>query len=332
MSDSPKNQSNFARGFPVAIVAAVILSTTALFIRYLTQTWQVPPLVLAFWRDLFVVAALFLILAAGFRRLFRVSHSQLVYLCGYGFILSLFNVTWTFSVARNGAAIATVLVNSSAAFAVVLGWLLLRERLTWVKIIAVGLAVLGCALVSGATDFGAWIASPAGFLIGAASGLCYALYSLMGRSASRRGLNPWTTVFYTFCFATVFLLGMNLLPAGIIPSSSGRVADLFWLGDSLAGWGVLLLLAIGPTLVGFGLINVSLSLLPSSITNLILSSEPAFTALGAFLLLGERMDAIQIAGGVLLLAGVVILRIYEGRSPEQSEALVEPARTHGGAV
>jgi drug/metabolite transporter (DMT)-like permease len=316
------DRSGNARGYPVAVIAAVILSTTALFIRYLTQNWHIPPLVLAFWRDLFVVVALFLILIVGFRRLIRISRVQLGYLCAYGLILSLFNVTWTFSVARNGAAIATVLVNSSAAFAVILGWLLLRERLSWAKVAAVILAVLGCALVSGATDFAAWIANPAGFLIGVLSGLCYAFYSLMGRSASRRALNPWTTLFYTFCFATLFLLGMNLLPAGVIPSSSGRAADLFWLGNDTAGWAVLLLLAVGPTLAGFGLINVSLSLLPAGVTNLILSSEPAFTAAGAFLLLGERLNAMQVAGGILLLAGVVILRIYEGRVPEQTSTPV----------
>jgi drug/metabolite transporter (DMT)-like permease len=314
------------RGFPVAILATVILSTTAIFIRYLTQTWQILPLILAFWRDLFTVLGLFLILVVGFRHRLRVSRTQLAYLAGYGLILALFNAAWTFSVARNGAAIATVLVNSSAAFAVVLGWALLRERLSRVKAAAVLLAVAGCALVSGAMDVRVWLANPAGFAIGMMSGLCYAMYTLMGRSAAKRGLNPWTTMLYTFAFATLFLLGMNLIPAGVIPSSSGRAADLLWLGNSFAGWGILILLAVGPTLTGFGLMNVSLSLLPASITNLILASEPAFTALGAFVFLGEVLTGMEIAGAALLVAGVVLLRIYEGKSMEQTDSHAgEPA-------
>jgi len=39
-----------------------------------------------------------------------------------------------------------------------------------------------------------------------------------------------------------------------------------------------------------------------------------FTAVFAFLILGERLTAIQLAGGALILGGVVVLRLFEGRS------------------
>ena len=45
-----------------ALISAAILSTTAIFIRYLTQTYQLPALVLAFWRDVFVILTLLLVL------------------------------------------------------------------------------------------------------------------------------------------------------------------------------------------------------------------------------------------------------------------------------
>ena len=135
----------------------------------------------------------------------------------------------------------------------------------------------------------------------------------MGRSASQRGLNPWTTLVYTFGFATLFLLGFNLLPGGFIPGGAVQPADLLWLGDSPDGWGILFLLAAGPTLVGFGMYNTSLSYLPSSVANLIVTLEPPFTAIMAYFLLGERMNGMQILGGVIILAGVVLLRVSEGR-------------------
>ncbi len=74
-----------------------------------------------------------------------------------------------------------------------------------------------------------------------------------------------------------------------------------------------MLLAAGPTLAGFGLYNVSLTMLPSSVVNLILTTEPVVTAVIAYALLGERLSWVQIAGGLLILAGVVFLRVYEGR-------------------
>ncbi len=81
------------------------------------------------------------------------------------------------------------------------------------------------------------------------------------------------------------------------------------LGTQWDGWLWLLLLAIGPTLLGFGLYNVSLSLLPSSTTNLIVTIEPVFTAILAYFLLNERLTALEHFGGGLILAALVILRL-----------------------
>jgi len=88
---------------------------------------------------------------------------------------------------------------------------------------------------------------------------------------------------------------------------------------------VLVLLAAGPTVAGFGLYNVSLSLLPSSVANLILTTEPAFTAMTAYALLGERLDGMQIAGSLLILSGVVFLRVYEGRAASQPAPAMQAA-------
>jgi len=158
-----------------------------------------------------------------------------------------------------------------------------------------------------------WMSNFVGILTGLLSGLFYAIYSLMGRSASQRDLNPWTTLLYTFGFAAIFLLAFNLLPVNFLPGKAMQIADLLWLGNSLTGWGVLLLLAAGPTLAGFGTYNISLGYLPSSIANLIMSLEPAFTAVMAYMLFGEILSGIQIIGSLMILFAVIFLRIYEGK-------------------
>ena len=305
--------SDLTRGYTVALLSAVILSTTAILIRYLTQTYSLPALVLAFWRDAIVAFTLLPALALLHPLLLRVNRRHLRYLLLYGFVLAIFNAIWTLSVALNGAAVATVLVYSSPAFTAVLGRWLLQERLDWAKILAVSLSIGGCVLVADMLDRAAWQVNLPGIVSGILSGLAYAVYSLMGRSAAGRGLNPWTTLFYTFAFASVFLLLFNLLPQGALPGAAGGPADLLWLGTALGGWAILFLLAAGPTLLGFGLYNVSLSLLPSSVANLILTLEPAFTAVIAYLLLGERFTGGQLAGGLMILGGVLFLRVYEGR-------------------
>jgi drug/metabolite transporter (DMT)-like permease len=236
-------------------------------------------------------------------------------------VLAIFNAVWTLSVALNGAAISTVLVYCSAAFTALLGWWLLAERLDWAKLLAIVLCLGGCVLVSGALDLASWRANLPGILTGILSGLGYAIYSLMGRSAAQRGLNPWTTLLYTFGFAAVFLLLFNLLPGSPLPGAASRPADLFWLGTAPAGWIILFLLAAGPTVAGYGLYNVSLGYLPSSVANLIATLEPAFTAVIAYFLLGELLNGLQLGGSLMILTGVVFLRIYEG----WLSAAVQPA-------
>lgn len=316
-SDSTYDRVQLARGYVVALASAVILSTTAIFIRYLTQTYQMPALVLAFWRDGIVALTLALVLARFFPRLMRIRPGMLGFLITFGFVLAVFNASWTLSVALNGAAVSTVLAYSSAGFTALLGWWLLKERLDWGKFLAIILSLVGCILVAGALDLSVWRVNTLGILVGVFSGLLYAIYSLMGRSASQRGLNPWTTLLYTFCFATVYLFIFNLWSKGTLPGAARNPGDFFWLGNALEGWGILLILAAGPTLAGFGLYNVSLSYLPSSVANLIVTLEPAFTAAIAYFLLGERLNGTQIVGSVMILLGVLFLRVYEGRFLEQ---------------
>ncbi len=203
---------------------------------------------------------------------------------------------------------------ASAAFTAILGWWLLKERLDWIKILAVILCLSGCVLVSAAYNPDVWNTNFMAILIGIFTGLAYAAYSLMGRSASMRGLNPWTTLLYTFGFATLYLFLVNILPGNFLPGSAQKPLDFLWLGNQWTGWLVLFILGAGPSLLGFGLYNVSLSHLPASIANLVLTTEPVFTATIAYFFLDERLTLIQLLGSLLILSGVVALRLYEGNS------------------
>lgn len=311
MTTHIRTASNFSRGYSIALVSAVVLSSTAIFIRYLTQTYHIPALVLAFWRDLFVIFSLIVVLGFTKPAQLKVHPQYLPFFILYGLVLATFNAFWTLSVSINGAAIGTVLAYTSAGFTAILGRWFLKEPLGWTKILAIVISLSGCILASEALNLSEWLVNPVGILTGMVSGLAYALYSLMGRVASQRGLNPWTTLFYTFGFASFFLLVLNLLPAPAIPGKSILPVDLLWLGDQKIGWLMLFLLAAGPTLAGYGLYNVSLDYLPSSIANLILTTELVFTTLIAYILLGERLNQAQILGGILIIVSVILIRLRE---------------------
>jgi drug/metabolite transporter (DMT)-like permease len=309
MSSKTQPTSSTNRGFLIALISAVILSFTGILIRMISEDTRLPALILAFWRDFLVIACLFPLLLIIKPRLLKISRTQGLFLVLFGATLALFNILWTLAVTLTGAAVATVLVYSSGGFTALLGWLILKEPLGLKKILAVVLSLLGCVLVSGATDPAQWQANALGIVTGILSGLLYAIYSLMGRKASQKDLNPWTTLFYTFGFAALFLLTINLLPIRFIPATAAHPTEMFFLGTQWYGWSLLLLLAAGPTLLGFGLYNVSLGHLPSSTANLILTLEPVFTGVIAFFLLDERMNSLQLTGSALIITALIILRL-----------------------
>lgn len=325
MSASPANSKSLARGYSIAIISALILSTTAIFIRYLNLEYAMPPLAISFWRDFIVALTLFLVFRIFNPALLRIKRENVGRLFIHGMVLGVFNAIWTFSVALNGASVSTVLVYSSAVFTVLLGWWFQNEQLNWVKAVAVVLSLTGCILVSGATDPSVWGTNLVGLVTGILSGLFYAVYTLLGHSGIKKGMNSWTISFYIFGFAALFLFVFNLLPGSWF-GTAFFPANVLCLGNALDGWVVLILMAVGPTLMGYGLYNLSLGYLPSSVVNLIATSEPVFTALIAFLTLGEVLDGEQIFGSVLVLAGVVILRLFEGRQSRNQRIILHEAR------
>ncbi len=315
------------RGYGIALASTAIWSASAVFISHLSTRFHMPPLVLAFWRDFLVTCTL-----AGTLILFAPQHLRLgcppparrhvPFFILYGFLLAIFNSLWTISVVLNGPSVATVLGYISPAFTGLIGWYWFDERLTAPKIVAILLSLIGCVFASGANDPTVWQGNAVGIILGLGTGLVFAFYSLMGKASASKNINPWQATLYTFAFGSGFLLLLQ------------RPGTLFWLSRPLAqgpagwreaalGWGTLLLLAIGPTLGGYGLYTVSLTHLPASTASLILTLEPAMTAVLAFFFLNERLTQSQLVGGAVILAGVFILRFSDRQTVRAHQPVLQ---------
>lgn len=305
-----QTSSNLSRGYFIALTATVLWSFTGLIISYLSRTYSLPSLVLAFWRDLSLSTAM----AFGFlffsRARFHLARKYWGFMVLYGFTLAVFNSIWTFSVQFNGAAVATVLAFSSPAITAALSRLVYGEQFSRIKVFSILLSLTGIIFVSGAYNPAAWNLNPLGIIFGMISGLAFAVYNLEGKHASNVHIDSWTALLYSFACATVFLVFFNL-GNDLFISGKPPFADMLWLGDSLAGWGLLVFLGIVPTSGGFGLYTLSLRYLSPTTANLIATLEPAFTAIWAYFLLNEILTGTQLLGGVLVFAGVMLLRFGE---------------------
>ncbi len=309
---------NTSPGYLIGLSATVLLSFTGILISYLNRAYQLPSLVLAFWRDVFVVLGLAVAFLIFSRSRFRLPGAYGGFFVLYGLSLALFNSMWTFSVQFNGAAIATVLAFSSPAMTAVLAHFILKEQINRVKLFSIVLSLLGIALVSDAVDPAAWQVNAAGIAFGLLTGFFFACYNMLGKTSANRSIDPWTTMIYGFSNAVVFLFLFNVLVNAF--GGSRLLGNFLWLGSSLSGWAILLLLGIGPTIGGFGLYLVSLGYLPATVANLIGALEPAFTAIWAYLLFHEQLTVLQIVGSLLVFASVILLRFGEERRMESAMA------------
>ncbi len=303
--------SRVTKGYLIAIVGITLWSTTGIFIGYLITNYAMPPLLLAFWRNLLVCLALFPALFVIRGSLLRIERTQIKFYVFYGLILALFNSVWVLSVEANGAAVATVLAYSSAGFTAIMAWWFFREPLQLPKIVAVVMSLTGCVLVSNAYDPEVWRVSPLAIITGIISGVLFAGYNMMGKEAAKRHFNPWTSVLYSFAFGSLFMLIFNLVSIGL-----GRAGTISALIPTLPvnGWVALIVLSFIPTLLGFGLYNTAMNYLSASTASLLATTEPVLTAVEAYIFLNERMTVIQVVGGLLILLAVLIVRFVKDES------------------
>lgn len=298
---------NTSRGFIIALAATVIWSTTGPFISYLVKTYSLPSLVLAFWRDLFVAFGMIVGLMFFNRSRFTLERKHWVFMVLYGLTLAVFNSMWTFSVQYNGAAVATVLAFSSPAMTALLSRIIFKETFNWVKIVSIALSFFGTILVSGAADPAAWRLNPLGIVFGLLTGLLFAVYNLEGKAAADRQIDSWTALLYSFASATFFLFFFNIA-SDLFITKQPALSNLMWLGDSVPGWSLLFFLGVAPTLGGFGLYTLSIRYLSPTISNLVATLEPVFTAVWSYIFLSEVLTGMQLGGSFLLLLGVILLR------------------------
>jgi drug/metabolite transporter (DMT)-like permease len=81
---------------------------------------------------------------------------------------------------------------------------------------------------------------------------------------------------------------------------------------SAAGFGWLAGIAVISTVVALGLFFAGLRLVGPTTASILSTAEPLTAVLLAFLVFGESLSSVQLAGGALVLAGVLVLSARRG--------------------
>jgi drug/metabolite transporter (DMT)-like permease len=272
-------------------VGVATVSTAAVLVR-LAQA-GVHSLVVAAWR--LTLATLFLApfaLATRRAEMRRLARRDWWYVLGAGFALALHFAAWIASLAHTSVAASVVLVTANPLFVGLASFLFLRSRPARRLITGLVVATIGGLLIGlgDVEEGGHRLIGDALALVGAVGA---AGYFLVGRHLRVR-LSLLAYVFPVYGVAAAVLMGSVLL------------AGLPLLPPDPRSWLWLLLLALGPQILGHSSLNWALRYLSATYVTLAVLGESVGSTLLAWWLLREEPSSWALAGGVLILAGIAI--------------------------
>lgn len=254
----------------------------------------IPPFTLVSLRLLLGALTLAIVLAVrGFPKITRKQFWQAVGVgfVGYGVSLSLQFLGTKLSTAANGSLVTS----ATPAFVLIFAWILLKEKITSLRLIALLLATLGVVAV---IDPRSAQLNPdlfAGNLLLLGAALTWALYSVLVRKA--------TQALDVLPFSLIAFLGGLLIsiPAG------ARELETIGVGEiSLGVVGGVLFIGIISTALAMVLWNTAFAYVDANLASLTFFAQPVVGTLLGWLFLGEEITPLFLVGGMLIGVGLVI--------------------------
>jgi drug/metabolite transporter (DMT)-like permease len=204
--------------------------------------------------------------------------------------------------------IATIPVFTLAAESLVYG-----TRIRWLAAVGIALSVAGTfLLVRGSIAAGTLV----GDLLMFGACLSWVAYNMLSRNLHRSlsdlAITAWQAIVGTAVLVLLALTELRLW----VPLTLPVVLNLVFLA--------VLSSAVGNFLYVYGL-----SRLGPAVVTPFLNLIPVVSAAGGAALLGERLDAWQIAGGAVIVVGVVLVRLRQGGPGEAAAAGIESSSPPG---
>lgn len=280
---------------------------TISFAALLTDRPQVSAATAAFFRGVYALPVLLAILLVVRRhradgRSLRAR--ALAVLSGGFFAADL--TAWHTSIQLIGTGLGTVLANTQVVFVALLAWALLGERPSRASFLLVPVVMVGVTLIAGIGAADSFGRDPVlGVFYGLSCGVAYSLFLLAFRASNRVKTHPVFPLFDSTVglVATSGLIGLVWDPA-------------FSTVVTYPSHGWLMLLGVGPQVVGWLLIAIALPRLAALETSVILLLQPVGAILWAVLLLGEELGGSQVLGAGVVVFGLLVLTAVGSVAPQ----------------
>ncbi len=293
------------------VLGALGIAFAPIFAKMSMAGDNVGPVASAFWRVTFALPVfLGFVMVGHWRASHRLpanpkpsvpKHSRMVriaWLALPGLLFAGDLATWHVALQYTSAASSTLLANLQAVIVGFVGWLFLKERLKGIFPVGAGLALTGVAvlLTNGPDEVEPGRNPLVGDLLSVVTACFYASYILSIKHL-RREYSVITIMTIASAASSVCLLIVALARGDQMLSSTAK------------GWWALIGMGLVAHCMGQGLIAFALAKLPASFSAVSLLLQPVAVAVFGWLLLREALTPMQMAAGVMVLAGIYLARL-----------------------
>lgn len=287
------------RGYVLVLMAATLWASIGVFYKFLINDFGLTPLAAAALRG--CVGGVILLLGLLVMRAdLRVPRSQWPGFLAYGvFGVAVFFITYVNAINLTGVAVAAVLMYTSPAWVAAISWRWMGENLGRRGVAALGLALLGAALVARIYNPALLRLNWLGVLLGLAAGLTYGLYSVFNKVLVKHS-RPWIVQVYGLLIGGAILL--VIVPKAQLSAgwtSPGAIALIIGMG-------------IIPTLLASLAFAFGVQWVPVSVAAIVATFEPVVATFFGYVFFAERLEPLQWLGTACIVGAVLLLR--PGRS------------------
>lgn len=192
-------------------------------------------------------------------------------------------------------AIATTIIYTNPIFVILLSILFLKERpralhfgMAIVVLIGIGLLMEWPNALKGNYNF-------QGMLFALGCAVAISIYNVIGKSLLSQ-IPAWSLLTYALWGGSVALLAVH----AIVRPDWPKLQAVFWI--------YIFILAIGPTVLGYGLYLKAVELLGPINASLLATSEPVFATTLAWLWFRESITAVQGIGIACIITAIIIIK------------------------
>ncbi len=276
------------------VFAGISWGTAGLFIRPLSK-YGFNSFQLASARCIVAVIAALIFTILTNKKSLKITPIQLLLFLVSGTTFYAMATLYYMSMQAASISTAAVLLNMAPVIVMVVSLIFLGEQFSLRKGVAMFIALLGCALVTGL--IGGMRFDIAGIIYGLLSALCYATYSICVNLAVKKGSSSGTTTLYSFLFAA--LVSFIFSPPDILVNTITDAGTV----------GLVLIISFG-IVTGFlasFLYSQAMKKLPAGLVSALAAIEPLTQTILSIVVLGEVLTIASTIGICLILASVVTL-------------------------